>query len=256
MQTVWFLSDFGTADAYAAQMKSALAGVCGGDAMLLDITHDIAPGDVRAGAFILWATVPRLARPCGVVAVVDPGVGTARRALVVSCRGALVACPDNGLAGWLDCDAAWELPQPGPGSSATFHGRDVFAPGLGRIMSGGLDTADLEPVDSSTIRILDRRMPVSVPGGVEASVAYVDGFGNCLLWLAPDGIDLGCARAVRTGGRRVTVSPATTYMAGPAGLLAVEGSQGLVELALPGGSAASMLGLAAGDTLLIEMEVR
>jgi S-adenosyl-L-methionine hydrolase (adenosine-forming) len=250
------MSDFGTADAYAAQMKSELIRVCGADARLLDITHDIAPGDISAGAFILWSTVPGLARPCGVVAVVDPGVGTSRRALVVSCNGVLVACPDNGLAGWLDCEAAWELPQPGPGSSTTFHGRDVFAPGLGRIMAGVLDPADLEPVDPATIRVLDRRMPAAVPGGFEVSVAHVDGFGNCLLWLTPDGIDLGCAGAVRTAGRPVRVTPAATYMAGPAGLLAIPGSQGLVELALPGGSAASMLGLAAGDTLVIEMEAR
>ena len=139
MALVTLLSDFGTRDTYAGVVEGAILRVAP-DARVLHLTHGVPPGDIAAGARALADAVPHV--PVGIhVAVIDPGVGTDRRALVLqSADGRLFVGPDNGLlvaaaerSGGIE--AAHELAVP-PDASPTFHGRDVFAPAAGRLALG------------------------------------------------------------------------------------------------------------------------
>lgn len=138
MQIVTLLSDFGSGSPYPAQMKAAVAGLC--HATLIDISHDVRRHDVRMGAYLLASVAPHA--PAGTVhlAVVDPGVGTARRPLIVIAGGQFFVGPDNGLlipaARRVGNPRVFEITAPEilrPDTSTTFHGRDIFAPAAGRL---------------------------------------------------------------------------------------------------------------------------
>src|SRR5947209_1765105 len=134
MAVITLLTDFGFADAYVGQMKGAILAVAG-SVTLVDLTHAVAPQDVLAGAFLLWSAVEPFAAGTIHVAVVDPGVGSARRAVALrAVRGDVFIGPDNGLL-WPaverlgGCALAVELNEPRfwrPNPSSTFHGRDLF----------------------------------------------------------------------------------------------------------------------------------
>ncbi|MDP6349110.1 MAG: SAM-dependent chlorinase/fluorinase [Chloroflexota bacterium] len=141
---VALLTDFGAADPYVGMMKAAILEVCP-VAALVDISHDVEPQGVPQGAFLLGASLPHLPPDAVIVAVVDPGVGTARRALAVRIGSRLLVGPDNGLL-----SRAWESAGPGERVayeldrgefwraevSDTFHGRDVFAPVAAHLADG------------------------------------------------------------------------------------------------------------------------
>ena len=133
MVVVTLTSDFGTRDAYVAELKAAVLSITR-DVHLVDVTHEIPPHDVTAGALVLEAAAPWFPPGTVHVGVVDPGVGTARRGLALLSRGQLFVGPDNGLFTPFLAGADWEAfelraPEYRRGTvSATFHGRDVFAP--------------------------------------------------------------------------------------------------------------------------------
>jgi len=247
------LTDFGLADPYVGQMKAVLLSAAPG-VSLVDVSHGVARGDVAQAAFFLAATLPWLPPGSVVAAVVDPGVGTARRALVVEIASRLVAAPDNGLltlalaqaAGYRVFDAT---PRSAP-ASATFHGRDVFAPLAARLAQG--------EAPSSLGQALSRDALVILPGltakrrgdVVTARVLSVDGFGNVVTSCDVARFGAACARPQLLAPAPRALAPAATYAdlgPGEVGLLA--GSQGYLELAVNGGSAAALLGLARGDGL-------
>ncbi len=129
MSAITLLTDFGTTDSYVAEVKGVLLGICP-DAVLVDVTHAVQPGDVRAGAYLLGRAWSRFPRGTVHLVVVDPGVGTARAALALGAHGHWFVGPDNGLFTPVLRDAQVEivtLPLP-PSASPTFHGRDLFAP--------------------------------------------------------------------------------------------------------------------------------
>lgn len=183
---VTFLSDFGSKDTFSAQMKGALLAVAP-TAVPVDLTHHVAPQDVRMGAFQLWAAVD--AFPAGTihVAVVDPGVGTGRRALALRTkRGDVLVGPDNGLlalamdrlgglaAGVALSDPAyWRTPNP----ATTFHGRDIFAPVAGHLAIG-------VPLEKLGPAINDPEAPFALPRSRQdgddlvGEVVHVDVYGN------------------------------------------------------------------------------
>ncbi len=134
VKTLFLLSDFGTSDTYVAQMKSVILSECSCSAVIVDLTHDVKAGSVREGAFHLYAAGKYIPAGSVVVAVVDPGVGTARRGVVCEAEGTLYVGPDNGIFGLLPVTGAWKLPDPQEGSSSTFHGRDVFALSTARLL--------------------------------------------------------------------------------------------------------------------------
>ena len=186
MPVISLLSDFGLEDGYVAAMKGVIAGIAP-EAALVDITHLVPPQDVAAGRFRLLTAAPYF--PAGTVhlAVVDPGVGMVRRAVAVRSRsGSWFVGPDNGLLlGALEMDLPltavelterefWRTATP----SATFHGRDIFAPVAAHLAKGvGLESLGSE-IDTASLVRLQLAPCVKMAGGVRGAVQAVDHFGN------------------------------------------------------------------------------
>ena len=245
------LTDFGTDDVYVGVMKAVLLGICP-SARIVDLTHAIPPQDVRLGALALADAAPYLPAGAVAVAVVDPGVGSARAALAARADGRYFVGPDNGLLSWcLGADAeAVRLEEPryrlAPVSD-TFHGRDVFAPAAAHLLNG-VPLAALGPPAESWLR-LERPAPTRRPdGALEAHVIAVDRFGNLILDLARE--ELPARPAFEVAGRPA-VGLVRSYAEAGDGLAALVGSFGRVELAWPNGSAASVLGVGIGATVVV-----
>ena len=259
---VTFLSDFGTADYFAGAMKGAALAVAPG-AQVVDITHDIPAHDIEAGAFTLAAAYE--AFPAGTVhlAVVDPGVGSERRALAVEAAGHFFVGPDNGLFGHVYERAAgpraFHLTDPSyfrPQVSATFHGRDVFAPVAGAL-SRGVRPEQLGAEVEDFVRLPLSR-PRRLPGGsLEAAVIHVDRFGNLVTNLTPHDLpeaELAAGRARLLVGAREVRRFRRFYAEAaedPSEPFAIWGSAGFLEIAVNRGSAARALGAARGHKIIV-----
>lgn len=259
--TVSFLSDFGLDDGFVGIVHSVIASIAP-EVRVIDVTHGVAAHDVRAGGLALARAVQYL-NPGVVLAVVDPGVGTDRRAVAVEVgEGASVLVgPDNGLlapAAALVGGAgrAVELTSPDHRLSAvgaTFAGRDVFAPAAAHLCRG-VPLGDLGP-EIDPVSLVPGVLPVSRsgPDGVEAEVLWVDRYGNCQLNLGPDDLDgLGPALQIVIDGEVRAAETAVAYDAiAPGRLGLVVDSCGLVSVAAPRRSAAVELGIAEGATVQI-----
>ncbi|MGA2521172.1 MAG: SAM-dependent chlorinase/fluorinase [Acidimicrobiales bacterium] len=264
--SVFFLTDYGHADEFAGVVR-AVVQRCAPGAPLVDLAHDVAPFDVRAGALMLQRAVPHLG-PGVVLAVVDPGVGTDRRAVVASVPAAgggprYFVGPDNGLLAWaVDGSGGPEqlvvLPPAVPrAGGATFDGRDLFAPAAARLWSGSApeDLGDLTD-PGSLVRLAPPLLAVS-PGVVEAEVLWVDRFGNVQLSARPDDTSaagLGTTVEVVTAGG---VRPARWVRAfgalGHDDLGVVHDANGHVALACDRRPAATVLGVRPGDVVTLRM---
>ena len=239
---ITLLTDYGTADAYVGEVKGALLGRAP-DATLVDITHEIPPGDVAAGAYVLARAAARF--PAGTVhlAVVDPGVGTPRRALAAEAGGHRFVAPDNGLLTWVIAAKdrrVVTLPLPVT-AGATFHGRDVFAPAAADLARGralgelGVEIAD--PVR------LPRPRLTSAGGDLVGEVVHVDHFGTLVTNLP--GVRIALGATVRVGVYDFVLR--STFGDVRSGdPVAFVGSGGTVEVAVRGGRADSVLGIARG----------
>ncbi len=253
---VTLLSDFGSGSPYPAEMKATLVSLC--EAVLIDITHDVPHHDVRTGAYLLSAVAR--STPAGTVhlAVVDPGVGTARRPLIVVGGGQCFVGPDNGLllpaAKRVGRPRVYEITAPDilqGAVSSTFHGRDIFAPAAARLVRGTPPDALGRPAD----RFIDLDLGAGRREGaaLAGEVIYVDAFGNLITnipaaeWM-PDGRPVG----VTIGRRRLRAVAARTYGEVPSGSAAVvPNSDGLLEVAVREGSAASRLSAVRGSRVTI-----
>ena len=247
MALVTLLTDFGTSDSYVAEMKGVLLCLAPGTT-LVDVTHAVPPGDVRAGAYLLGRVWHRF--PAGTIhlAVVDPGVGTDRAALALRAHGHYFVGPDNGLFTPVLRDAAVEivvLPTP-DGAAPTFHGRDLFAPAAAALARGA-ELASLGTPLGSIPQRLAYTEPHYEGKSVVGEIVYVDRFGTLVTnltkeWVPPyavlevEDLDIGPLR--RTFGDVPT-----------GGLLAYVGSDGAVEIAVRDGSAARRLGLGVGGRI-------
>ena len=266
--TVSFLSDYGTVDEFVGVVKSVVRSLAP-HVTVIDVTHEIAPHDVRAGSLALMRAAQYLA-PGVVVAVVDPGVGTERRAVAVEVAdgdGVFVG-PDNGLLAPAVAmtggaqraveltNAEFHLPAPG----ATFAGRDVFAPAAAHLCNG-VDLFELgEPLDPAAL--LPSLLPMTTveDGAVHAQVLWVDRYGNVQLNVDPDEIViLGDRLLVRWGSgsdsekgnvRRAVRARAYADLKG-AELGVIVDSYGLVSLAFDRRSAAAELKLRPGDAVTL-----
>lgn len=261
MRVITLLTDFGLEDGYVAAMKGVIAAIAP-DARLVDVTHLVPPQDVASGRFRLLTVVPYF--PPGTIhlAVVDPGVGTARRAVAIrSASGSCFVGPDNGLLlGALETNrpaAAVVLSEPRfwrtPTPSATFHGRDVFAP-VAAHLARGVDLGALGPtIAPETLVRLALAAFKMLPGGVEGAVQAVDRFGN-LISNVPGSVLAGCGTWNASVGRR-TVEGHRTYGEVPVGeALALVGSHGFVEIAVHRGNARSALTADVGDPVRIRWD--
>jgi S-adenosylmethionine hydrolase len=233
-------------------VKGVILTLCP-DARLVDLTHEIAPADIAAGALALRWAAPHF--PPGTVhlAVVDPGVGSERRPLVLCTPNAFYVGPDNGLlwpAAVLDGEpevweinlSRWDRPV-----SATFHGRDVFAPAAARLSLGEPPAAFCRPARDPVRR--EWPAPEQREETIRGAVIYVDRFGNGITNLAPaelspPGSEGWC---FRVAGRELH-GPSPAYFAAPVGEpVVVLGSTGLYEIAVNQGSAAALLELQIGS---------
>jgi S-adenosylmethionine hydrolase len=252
---VSFTTDYGVVDGFVAACKGVLARVAP-DVRVIDVTHDVPAQDVRRGATVLVQTAPWL--PAAVhLAVVDPGVGTDRRGVVLVTPGGLLVGPDNGLLvpaamALGGIDAAYELTNADyhlPEVSRTFHGRDVFAPVVGHLCTG-LEPARLGPaVDPDGLVVLAAPEVIVSPGRLGADVLAVDRFGNVQLAATAADLDAaGLASTVEVRGRRA-MRGKTFADAPPGGLVVLVDSAGRVAVAVNGGDAAALLGADHGDRI-------
>jgi S-adenosyl-L-methionine hydrolase (adenosine-forming) len=253
---VTLLTDYGLEDGFVAACHGVIAGICP-PARIIDITHLIPPGDVRRGAAIMAQTVPYV--PPGVhVAVIDPGVGTRRRAIAIEAGERVFVGPDNGVLSWAATGArlrAFELTNQelwlAP-VSATFHGRDIFAPVAAHV-AGGRDVASVgEEIDPAGLVTLPPPTRTVRDGTAEGEVITVDRFGNVQLSvtgadLEAVGVPCGETLTVMLGKHALKVTYAETFgSVGPGELVAYTDSVGQVALAVNGGNAAQRLGLPPG----------
>jgi S-adenosylmethionine hydrolase len=241
---VTLTTDFGSADGYVGALKGVILAQFA-TARVVDLAHDLAPGDVAAASELLARAAPFFPPRSVHVAVVDPGVGTARRGLALSLGEQLYVGPDNGIfTGVLELGGAglaralenWGLWR--DSVSPVFHGRDIFAPVGAHLASGG-ELRDVGPTISVDSLV---RLPTPLPSGdageLRGEVVHVDRFGNLVTNLrAPEGAG---SSLVEVAGRELPLSRTYGDVA-PGALVAVVGSSGRIELALRGGSAASHL---------------
>jgi S-adenosylmethionine hydrolase len=259
--TVSFLSDYGVEDEFAGVVRAVIRDLAP-HVTVVDLTHGVRPFDVRGGALALARAIHYV--PDGVVlAVVDPGVGTARRAVAVEVAagaGVLVG-PDNGLLAPAvaivgGADRAVELSNvelhlAAPG--ATFAGRDVFAPAVAHLCNGG-DLTDLGPgVDPGLLTPGMVPLPREEAEGLHAEVLWVDRYGNCQLNVTPADLAPGATvLAVTVGDDRRVAHLAESFGALHTGQLGlVLDSQGLYALAFDRHSASTELRLAPGDAVVV-----
>jgi S-adenosylmethionine hydrolase len=259
--TISFLTDYGTEDEFVGVVKSIVRDLAP-HVQVIDLTHAITPYDVRAGSLALARSIPYV--PSGVVlAVVDPGVGTARRAVAIEVAGGdgVLVGPDNGLlapavaltggaerAVVLDIDSL-HLQSPG----ATFAGRDIFAPVAAQLCNG-MDLHEVgTPVDPATLLPGVIPLPREEGDGLQCEVLWVDHFGNCQLNIGPDDI-VGWGDRVRlrvpdpTGGTTIRSAAvvANFEQIGQGAIGLVVDSTGMLAVAVDRGSAAAQVPLHVG----------
>ncbi|HEY4228172.1 MAG TPA: SAM-dependent chlorinase/fluorinase [Candidatus Limnocylindrales bacterium] len=272
-----FLTDFGP-DSAPAICRGVMLAIAP-DAQIVDISHSVRKYAIRDGAFLLWCSLPWM--PVGVnVAVVDPGVGTARRPIgLLTKRGDVLIGPDNGLltaaadrlGGIVSARALenreWMLPE----TSSTFHGRDIFAPMGAHVAASGAFEGVGPAIDMASLVSLRFPAPVISPGAIETSVIYADSFGNLRLAGFPNDlfaalgpIDPGTQLRVEFGGVAgggagaapiVEVAPwAKTFGEIPLGKpLVYEDSFGELAYADNQGNVASRLGIGIDRTVRITL---
>jgi len=249
-----FLSDFGLTDEFVGVVHGVLATVAP-EARVIDVTHGIERGNVRSGALALMRAMPYL--PEGVaLAVVDPGVGTERRAIAAETGWGFFVGPDNGLlspavasVGGASRVVALENPDariPSPGR--TFEGRDVFGPAAALLSSGDMDFDDLgTPVDPESLTPMLLPLAEHQPEGLMAAAWWTDRFGNVQTNASPDdlmmmGLREGDTVAVKVGSRTRALRWVGTYgEAAPGQLVVHVDSYGMMALAVVEGSAAEEL---------------
>jgi hypothetical protein len=263
---VTFLSDYGSDDEFVGVCHAVIHRIAP-EARVIDLSHGIARHDVRHGAAVL-ANALAYSSPGIHLAIVDPGVGSMRKAVVVRTNedGRLLVGPDNGLlsraierfggaAEAVDVSLSRVRLEP---VSATFHGRDVFAPVAAHLAHGESPTDLGEPIAADELVALERR-PALIEKGrrVEAGVAYIDRFGNAALDLSgseliDSGLKLGHRVWVEAAGVTLDAVYLVTFADVPAGaLLLYLDSYGNLALAVNRGSAAERLGVSTGDRIIL-----
>ena len=260
-------TDFGTRDCYVAAMKGVILAI-NPAARIVDLTHEIGPQNVIEGAFFLKGSAPYFPEGTVHVVVVDPGVGTQRRALCVEVDGHYYVAPDNGVLSLvatpdklLNAVAIEDAAYLRASVSATFHGRDVFAPAAAHL-SLGVEMSELGPAVQEMVRF---EIPVAAAaddGTLTGQVVHVDRFGN-LITTVDRAVWESLARSV--GGAEVQIRVrglvlnrvSGTYSDVPQGSpLALWGSSDFLEISINQGNAAERLGAKVGDQVTIRAGTR
>lgn len=233
-------TDFGSSDIYVGQVKAVLAQSAPG-VQCIDLLHDVPNFQIRAGAHLLAATLGCFPQGSVFLAVVDPGVGSSRQPVVMEADGRYFVGPDNGLLSVAAARASqcrcWRIDWRPENLSASFHGRDLFAPIAAAIASGTFPKDKLTPIEQLDVRL----------GAEELfEVIYLDHYGNAMTGLRAD--KLAHDAKLEVNGK--VLQYARTFSAVPeAAAFWYENSVGLVEIAVSGGSAAEQFELAVGQAL-------
>jgi S-adenosyl-L-methionine hydrolase (adenosine-forming) len=257
---ITLITDFGTRDWFVGTMKGVILGIHP-RANVVDITHEIPAGDIRAGAFALMASCRYFPKGSVHVSVVDPGVGSRRQAIAVQTANFVFVGPDNGVLSWalarekiktirrLENRKCFLEPV-----SRTFHGRDIFAPVAARL-TRGLSVKWLGRVLKDFVR-LPWPEPTKQRGEVQGEVVYIDRFGNAIT-----NIEAGRVSREWAGKCEVKVKPKMCcalmefYGAVPVNRpVAVLSSSGLLEISVNGGSAARKFGVKIGDKVIVRLK--
>ena len=262
MRVITLTTDFGHSE-YVAQMKGVILGIAP-DVRIVDISHDISPQCVIEGAFVLMSSVPHF-KDAVHVAVVDPGVGSERAALVFQCRTGILVGPDNGLLapaaemlGLEGCfrieDKAAKFIDEHHEISHTFHGRDIFAPVAARLAQGEIEPSDVGCAVDRYIK-LDIMGSKTTDKGTSGTILRVDRFGNILTNIKPSAINAGLHEKfdVIIGKKKFAARFVRTYSdADTDELIVLKSSAGLLELSINGASAAEKINSKPGQKVCIE----
>ena len=248
-------TDFGLRDPYVAEMKAVILGICP-EAVIVDVTHEVAKFDVRTGAYMLASAAPYFPKGTIHVAVVDPGVGTKRRPLLIQTGQGFFVGPDNGIlmlaAEKQGIMSVREITNPKlmlPHVSSTFHGRDVFAPAAAHLAKGVSPAALGEEIKKPTKP--DFVKVAFSKGALVGEVLHVDGFGNIITNTTEQELTRFKTRdsvAVEVADCRMKMKLGRTYAdSKPGEAIALIGSQGYVEIAVNQGNAAEKFQAKPGD---------
>jgi S-adenosylmethionine hydrolase len=261
MNTVTFLSDFGLSSGYVSQMKGVVSSFSN-EVNMIDISHLIPPQDVAAGAFVLATTVPYMPKGSVHVGVVDPGVGTDRRGVVIVTNKHIFVGPDNGLflpaarlfgvfrVYEISNDSLFQHPV-----SSTFHGRDVFASVAGHILKG--ISFDLIGSEIHDYVDLSFPKPTFENKKVTAEILYIDDFGNVITCIEGNrflqNVKMDEQLLIHIGEKSIPASFVKSYgFTSKDDVLITLGSHGYVELSVNQGKANETLGVKRGDLIDIE----
>lgn len=256
------LTDFGLTDPYVAQMKAVLLNYCP-TSSIIDISHNIAPHNILQAGFFLASTWSYL--PAGTICltVVDPGVGSSRRILLVQNQDKYLLVPDNGLISLLfeklEEDSIWSIYCPCQEISSTFHGRDIFAPVAAKLAQG-VNIKELgEKIDLEKSVQIASCTPLQTGSQVLATIVHIDQFGNCLLNLNPQKWSTQVTRAVSIKlpglSEEVPLKSVSTYaelQGSNPGIL--ESSQGVFEIAMNQNSCSDRFDLRLGQQVGIVLQ--
>jgi S-adenosylmethionine hydrolase len=258
---ITLLTDFGSADYFVAAMKGVILSI-NPNARVVDITHEIPPQDIPAGAFNLLAVYRSFPAQTIHVAVVDPGVGSTRRPILVAASNQFFVGPDNGIFSYIinrERDArVFHLTNEKyfrPSVSATFHGRDVFAP-VAAVLSTGVK-ADSLGVETDDYERLDPLSPERLRNGnIRARIIHIDRFGNCVTNLTSEELTsemIAKGARLNVNGKAIKTFRRFFAEQGRSNdkLFGVWGSAGFLEIAATNQSAATMLKARRGQTVLV-----
>ncbi len=255
MKRITLLSDFGTSDEYVGVMKGVISGIAP-DALLIDLTHGIPPQDISAGALALGRAFPYF--PPGTIhlAVVDPGVGTSRRPMAARLGEQFFVGPDNGLftlvyrralaGGQAVSLVHLDRPQYHLEKiSASFHGRDIFAPAAAHL-AAGVPLSELGSFFADPV-LLDLPEPVRLPGGWHGAVVHVDAFGNLATNISREHLSGFTVTLVSIRGQQIPGLSTAYARRKPGQLAALIDSAGCLSIVEVNGSAARRLSAGVGE---------
>ncbi|MBN1996985.1 SAM-dependent chlorinase/fluorinase [candidate division KSB1 bacterium] len=257
MGLITLLTDFGNQDGYVGMMKGVILTI-NPLVRLVDIAHDISPGDIESAAFVLARTVPYFPEGTIHVVVVDPGVGSDRRAFAAFSNGCFFVAPDNGVLKWilsrdraaqvysLDCEKYFLK-----NISLTFHGRDIFAPVAAHLSTGRQIAAMGTRIQDYNVEKMG--LPEKNNDLIKGEIIYIDRFGNLVTNIPADFLEGGILHInIR---HSIITHLSRSYAQESAGtLLAIHGSHGNLEIAVANGSAARKLEVKIGEPVILRLK--
>jgi S-adenosylmethionine hydrolase len=257
MAIITLLTDFGTQDYFVGAMKGVILSI-NPDATIVDITHEIPPQDIETGAFNLLSCYRDFPKGTIHVAVVDPGVGSDRRAIVIECGDQFFVGPDNGLFSWIcERETNWTATNVTSATffrkptSNTFHGRDIFAP-VAAALSLGQRPREFGTSLSDVVRLKSLEPVATNENTIQGRIIHIDRFGNCVTnFTRPMLESRGPATSWRITLKDNGIDSFRDFFADsqPDEVFAILGSAGFIEICVRNGSAANLLNVQRGQSV-------